>query len=137
MAKPTDKLHAPGNCTMNYRGRTRISELLVRCCHGTATLDEKAELDRLLHGDPEAMHFCVESLMNLSCLHATSSATSSRLAVTMGRLRGEATPHGDENGADAGDDHSRRIIPLPPESSGKRSGYRKHSQKGNPSEAEE
>lgn len=115
---------------MTPRGHTRISDLLVRCCHGTATLDDKGELDKLLHDDPEAMQFCVESLMNLSCLHATSSVASSRLAVTMSRLRGDATPLGDEDGADSSDGQSRRIIPPPPDVSRKCSGLHKHSRKG-------
>jgi len=90
----------------------RIAELLVRCCDGEAEAAEWAELDALADSGLDVAEYCIELLLTLSCLHATSLSMSRRLATTMNRLAAETPALCDASGTSVVGGRPHEIVSL-------------------------
>lgn len=69
---------------MDDRQAIRISELLLACCDGTVTREAMAELEGLLDGNPAALEYCVEVLMDLNYFHCLAQTPLSQPETAKG-----------------------------------------------------
>lgn len=77
---------------MDARQSIRLSELLIYCCDGLAGREQIAELESLLDGNPDAIEYCIEVLMDLNYFHCLAQTPVSSRQVSDTDFMSELDP---------------------------------------------